>query len=230
MKHSNLSGWIARDLNSWNYLYLMAALLLLLIADPIISMLPGAMLFGSVLNTMVILAGIWGVRHRKRGIWIVLLSGIPSIIIAWLGQAGLFPDRLGILLPLYFVTYVTLSVLILSHLFYAEEIGPNVIFGALSVYLMIGVIFAAMYAFVELHMPGSYHGIDANLSQVSKGTMGFVYYSFVTLTTLGYGDIYPLSPVARSLAILEAMIGVMYTAVLVARLVSLLRIERQRAA
>jgi len=96
------------------------------------------------------------------------------------------------------------------------------IFAALSLYLMFGLIFALLFAMVDTFLPGSFN-FSATLANDpgNKPLTQLVYFSFVTLATLGYGDIVPLSGPARGLAILEAMVGQFYLVMVVARLVSL---------
>lgn len=93
--------------------------------------------------------------------------------------------------------------------------------GAIAVYLMLGLIWAFAYSLVELQVPGSFQLPAAAAANGTTGMRSFVYFSFVTLTTLGYGDVIPLSSGARTLATLEALAGQLYLAVLVARLVAL---------
>jgi hypothetical protein len=84
-------------------------------------------------------------------------------------------------------------------------------------YLLLGLVWGVIYATIEMHAPGSFAGtlrLDERLSD-------WVYYSFVTLTTVGYGDITPLSMAARAVAMLEALVGQLYPAIIIARLVSL---------
>jgi hypothetical protein len=91
--------------------------------------------------------------------------------------------------------------------------------GAILLYLTIGVVFVALYTLVGAHSPNAFTGttVTAHVSLPSD----LVYFSFTTLTTLGYGDIMPVHPVARSLSNIEAIIGQVYPATLLARLVSL---------
>lgn len=94
--------------------------------------------------------------------------------------------------------------------------------GAICVYLLIGFAWTFGYGIIELINPGSFSGlaeIDAN-NHVGR-IMQLRYFSFATMTTLGYGDILPRSPVARTLATLEAITGQIYLTVLIARLVGL---------
>jgi hypothetical protein len=89
--------------------------------------------------------------------------------------------------------------------------------GAVAAYVLLGVIWAYAYSLVELLRPGAIAG-PVN---PAEGPRAFFYFSFVTLATVGYGDVLPVHPVARSLATLEAVTGTLYVAILVARLVSL---------
>lgn len=93
------------------------------------------------------------------------------------------------------------------------------IVGAILLYLTIGLVFVALYTLVGAHSPNAFSGltVTAHVSLPSD----LVYFSFTTLTTLGYGDIMPVHPIARSLSNIEAIIGQVYPATLLARLVSL---------
>ena len=95
------------------------------------------------------------------------------------------------------------------------------IYGALCVYLLIGLTWGFMFLTLEGFQPGSFQFGQARSSGIEKDPATLVYFSFVTLSTVGYGDITPLSPPARSFAFMEAIIGQIYLAVLVARLVGL---------
>ncbi len=88
--------------------------------------------------------------------------------------------------------------------------------GGVAAYLLLGVIWAYAFALVAVAHPGAFAG-PVN---PGDGPRGFFYFSFVTLTTMGYGDVLPVHPAARSLAILESVTGSLYLAILIARLVS----------
>lgn len=97
------------------------------------------------------------------------------------------------------------------------HVTGELIAGSIAVYLLLGIAFAYLFALVELHSPGAFAFAD----RAGHADPDFYYYSLVTLTTLGYGDITPLAPMARGLAALEAVIGPVYLTVLVARLVGM---------
>jgi hypothetical protein len=107
-------------------------------------------------------------------------------------------------------------------LFGTGPIDKERIFASLSLYLLFGLIFALIFAVIEELLPGSFYfpktlSPDTGTRPLSQ----LFYFSYVTLATLGYGDIVPISGPAKGMAILEAVIGQMYLVVVVARLVSL---------
>lgn len=100
----------------------------------------------------------------------------------------------------------------------SNTISANRIVGAICIYFMLGVTWSVLYALLEYVVPGSFAGLKVDVA--ADWDPDFIYYSFVTLTTLGYGDILPVSFFARSLAYMEAVVGQFYIAILVAGLVS----------
>ena len=118
---------------------------------------------------------------------------------------------------------------ILHEVLVSVPVTWNTVWGALCVYLLAGAICAYLYFLIYLMDPGSFSGAFSQGSPVgSSATLdrqsaAFTYYSFATLATLGMGDITPRSPLARTLSWLEAVLGQIYLAVLVARLIALQR-------
>jgi uncharacterized membrane protein len=109
-------------------------------------------------------------------------------------------------------------VAILSFILQEKKVTADVIYGAVVVYLLMAIMWAFIYRFLETLHPGSF-AIAQSGSQESRSL--FTYYSFVTITTLGYGDVAPLTKAARAFSLLEAIVGQMYLVVLVARLVGI---------
>jgi hypothetical protein len=114
---------------------------------------------------------------------------------------------------------LTLSWVVARAVFAPGRITYHRIMGAILLYLTIGVTFVALYTFIGLLIPDSFSGMSLKDSPTFASTM--VYFSFGTLTTAGSADISPLHPIARSLTNLEAMIGQLYPATLLARIVTL---------
>ena len=104
-----------------------------------------------------------------------------------------------------------------------DEVTGDEIYGAVSVYILLGFVWGLAYGLLELVRPGSIRSAGGPLRPGD-----FMYFSFITLMTVGYGDMSPAGPVARSLAIVEAMVGVIFIAVLIGRLVGLHAGTRRR--
>jgi hypothetical protein len=115
------------------------------------------------------------------------------------------------------VSLVLLLLVVLGQTFRAGPVTGHRIQGGIAAYLLLGLVWAQAYALVERLHPGSFSGPIG----LAGGFRGWTYFSFMTLCTVGYGDIVPVHPAARSLAMLEAVTGPLYIAILLARLVSL---------
>ena len=112
------------------------------------------------------------------------------------------------------IFFVLVAGTMLSHVLKDEVVTGEKVSAAICVYLLIGLIWALLFSLAHYFEPGSFRIESADLSH-------FIYYSFITLSTLGYGDITPLSASARALSYVEAITGQLYLTVLVARLVGL---------
>jgi ion channel len=119
----------------------------------------------------------------------------------------------------WLITGITLGWVVAREVFASGNITYHRIVGAILLYLIFGLTFVALFTFVGLIVPHSFSGLsfEDNLALPTN----LIYFSFATLTTTGYGDIVPILPIARSLCNLESIIGQLYPATLLARLVSL---------
>jgi hypothetical protein len=117
--------------------------------------------------------------------------------------------------------------IVLWHVFREGPVTVHRIQGAVAGYLLISVIFAIAYSLIDILQPGSFQMPDALSRYGEPPGRLFYYFSVVTLTTTGFGDITAVNPFARSLVMMEALIGQLYTAILIARLVSL-HVETKR--
>jgi hypothetical protein len=117
--------------------------------------------------------------------------------------------------------FVLLIVMVLYKVFEPGSITIHRIIGSIVVYMLIGDVWAQIYQFIYLNFPGSiqFPAVDVEAGVTSSS---FLYFSFTTLTTTGFGDILPLNPLARTFLIIEQMIGVLLPVVLIGRLVSLI--------
>jgi hypothetical protein len=178
-------------------------------------------------------------RHlAEAGVVLILLAGVAALswhnvlvrlfIVSALGSIAtrlanlVLPDAtLRVTDAIFTMTsFGLLATLVLWQVFLPGRISPHRIVGAVAAYLLIGRTFAQVYRLIAHGAPGAFlvRGAPADYDAVVPLLQ---YYSFVTLTSLGFGDLTPVHPVARSMTVLEALIGVLYPAILIARLVSL---------
>ncbi len=160
--------------------------------------------------TAVLLAGIYAVSEQPRQSIIAALMAVPMLFLMWTGkpEVAYWGHAGGSL----FLGYTI--VLMVGAVLKARTVTSHVISAAVSAYLLLGVLWSFVFNILNKFQA---HAFSVDLSEPYAA----LYYSFVTLTTLGYGDISPLTPDARALSVLEAIIGQLYLAVLVARLVGI---------
>jgi hypothetical protein len=174
-----------------------------------------------ICSSAILLLGLYAISHVRRHVVIAVVLAVAGLGTKWSGYVVdnevllLVNDGLGVM----FFTFT--ACLLLADVLRKGAVTADKIYGALCVYLMIGLTWGFMFLTLEGVQPGSFQFGQARSSGIEKDPATLVYFSFVTLSTVGYGDITPLSPPARSLAFLEAIIGQIYLAVLVARLVGL---------
>ena len=166
---------------------------------------------------VIFLSAVYAISQKRSTFIIALVMALLIEILIWLGHLTDISSlrTIGNFLAILFTGYT--ATVILSYLFTEDEITSDVIMGAICVYFLIGLAWAFIFFTLELFQPGSFQMPQGQGIDLSH----FSYYSYVTLTTLGYGDITPISTQARSLALLEAIMGQLYLAILVARLVGI---------
>jgi hypothetical protein len=197
--------------------------LLLLLSVP--ALLPERleMLGTSIVFTLVLSAGVGAVAQTKRTFRVALMIAAPALLLFWVGP-GLgtqVPVFLGDILLAGFLVYAAAT--ILNRVLHADEVDAETIYGAVCVYFLAAAFWGVLFVLVEFVAPGSFNLPDSvNFTGGSRFDSGpMMYYSFVTITTLGYGDITPATELTRLLALLEAVLGQLYLVILIARLVGL---------
>ncbi len=183
-------------------------------------------LASSILISIVLLTGILAVRRERHVLVATLVLVIPALVVVWISELSGSTQSLATvvaqsLLALYLLFIAVVVMLaVLGH----KQVTPHTVGGAVCVYLLIAFVFAFLYAILEFSVPGSldFSGTRIGANNPSMADTAFprlLYFSFVTLTTLGYGDILPVSGAARSLTISETLAGQLFLAAFIARLV-----------
>jgi hypothetical protein len=200
---------------------LLIALALLFIGVPVVEDLKGGPLILSILFSFVLIAAVLSVADRKHVLIVAIVLAIPAVGGRWLNhfRPDLVPPRVFLIAGLVLITFAVAN--LLRFVLRAPSVNTEVLCASISAYLMLGLAWSMAYWLVDRLTPGG--AFSFNTSAGPRSIEGFdgLYFSFVTLSTVGYGDITPVSKIARWLAVLEAMTGLLYVAVLIARLVAL---------
>jgi hypothetical protein len=216
---SNPYRFLPNGTKSPNFGALLVVLCLLIVVAPLASVAGSALLVESLFG-LVLLAGAYSVAWRGLQRWSFLAFTALTFVVRWcaLLLGGL---RLELASEVATVLWIVLViVIVLGELFRRHDVTANTIMGSIVAYLLLAIAFASLYEILERSQPGSFNGIPegATFHQLSDA---LIYFSLVSLTTMGYGDIVPVSNLARPLAALEGVIGTLYLAVMIARLVGL---------
>ena len=170
----------------------------------------------------VLVACIWSMGQRKRVIAIGCLLLVPALAAAWFANhaSGPLLAVVGLCCALAFLTFTALAMLL--NIVRQRNVATDTILGGICVYLLFAVIWALLYEIMERLQPGSFGPWSTPSGALATSRLvspELIYYSVFTLSTIGPQDVHPLSGAARSWTGLEAMVGQLYLAVLIARLV-----------
>lgn len=189
---------------------------------------PLVRLLTALLFTSFLIAGVFSLSSRPVVRFLAALLALAGIALRWLRLAMPTPAIIswGFALPLLFMICLTLANI--RRVFCDDEaVTAARVTGAVAVYLLFGLTFAYLYGLLEQLIPGAFNLPAHTLFDDSTQMDSFTYFSFITLTTLGYGDITPVHPIARMFVATQALFGQLYPATLLARLVSLEITNRQ---
>src|SRR5438132_1377751 len=204
---------------------LLIALALLFFFFPFVEEVKGGDLIVSLLLSLVLLSAVLAVSDRRSVLLTALVLAIPAIAGRWINDVrpDLVPPAVFLIAGLLLVAFVVVN--LLRFVLRAPSVNVEVLCASISAYLMLGLMWTMAYWLVDQLTPGAF-SFNTNASKQSMNGFNAFYFSFITLSTVGYGDITPVSRIARWLAAMEAMTGLLYVAVLIARLVALYSIPK----
>lgn len=202
-----------------NFGYLLVALLALLIGVPLLEDLSGwgGPTVRGLAYIFVLTLGVWSFRESRGWFHVGLFLAVAGVLLNALDlstahEAAMFASLL------FFFLFLSLCIfLVMREVVGGTDVNLNRIAGAVCVYLLLGLIWSVAYMALFAVDADAFQGLSESASDLRL--LDFQYYSFVTLTTLGYGDVLPISNTARALAIVESIVGQFYIAILVAALV-----------
>jgi hypothetical protein len=198
------------------FLYLLIFILMLIAIQPLDEAIGRFGFFLDLIVSAILVSAIYAISRKRNHIVIGILLATPLLFSLWSAYfiKNAWLEIIGLLCGIAFFTFII--VIILKFIFSQDEITRDLIAGAAVVYLLMAIMWSFAYRVIEMIHPGSFsmaqgHSLEHPFS--------FLYYSFVTLTTLGYGDIFPVTTAAKACAILEAVIGQLYLVITIAWLV-----------
>ena len=198
---------------------LLIALILLFAVTPFVENLPNGDFVESGLVTLVMVASLLVVGRDRRVLVLAAVLFVPAIVGKWLNH--FLPNSVS---PLYYhsfaITFFAFTIYqILRYILETSHVDTGVLSAGIVVYLLLGMLWAQAYVLLAQVTPDSFQFPVAEHSERHISGFKAFYFSFSTLTTAGFGDITPVSKVARTLAIMEAVTGNLYLAILISRLV-----------
>jgi hypothetical protein len=200
---------------------LLMTLVLMILASPFASQYPTMNWPGTILLVAVLLTAAYAVSNRGSSFRVALVLGVPALLAQLAQFAGdsfwLETIRYSATpLFLFWVCFLFLKDIALR----IRTVTLELLVGSVNIYLMLGIGFALVFVLIEHLQPGSFTGLE-DFAFMPDQDLTFIYYSFITMSTLGYGDISPVTPHAMTASYVLAILGQLYLAILVARLVAL---------
>jgi hypothetical protein len=195
---------------------LLSALVLLIVFIPFLEEMRHGALIEVLLLTLVFVSAVFAVGTRRSTKLVAGILATLALVTKWLEHLlePAFP-------PLALVCLGFVIIHLVRSTLEAQQVDARVLCAAIAAYLILGLFWTMAYVLVGRLSPDAFAFATGDEGGRAMNRFNAFYFSFVTLSTVGYGDISPVSKVARMLAVTEAMTGMLYVAVLIARLVSL---------
>lgn len=201
------------------------AVLLNIILAPLVEVIasdptfPLVSIFIQLSFTLLLVILVFTVGHNKLLIGAYTILALVALVFTWINL-----DSIDTLMyrNLFTIAALTIAmVLLLVEVFKYDCVTIDTISGALCAYLLLGLTFATVYAFIDIVQPGSFLSTASSEPITLTSELDRIYFSYITLLTVGYGDIVPLSHFAKLSAVIEGFLGQVYLVVMIARLVGM---------
>jgi len=195
------------------FLFLIIFIVALIVLGPFIDGYIQLRLFMNLFFSIIFVITIYAVSQKRLHIIIAVILLIPTLLAVWIPDIPKYNTLLTIGYICGLVVFAFAVISILNYIFTKETVTRQTISAAVAVYLLLAVIWTFIYRLIENLYPGSFAVAHDKLQDAPNI---YLYFSLVTITTLGYGDISPTGGQAISLAVLEAITGQIYLVVVVA--------------
>ena len=171
-----------------------------------------------ILFLINIASGILLISKKKVLFWFFTVLFIVSLFVFGFDmvQRDNMEANIALRFGVYFLFYVTVTISIIKQVWKAKKVNKNVIIGLMSGYVSLGLIAFFMFTSIELYHPNSFKGVLIEGFTLVQKMDSLLYYSYITMLTIGYGEIVPVTPIAQKAAILTGLVGQFYTVIITA--------------
>ena len=195
--------------------FLFLALLILLVAVPFLSEIPYGRIILTIVNVIVLLTAVAAVGRSWLSFIIAVILVLPALVFRFLALESSLPGYLALSWGFAAIFYVFILADLLHYVLRRDFMTSDKLYGAVAAYILVAMLWANLHGVTQYFYPGAYAfgGTPKALDMAD-----LIFFSFTALTTAGFGDITPALIQSRFLTILEMVTGVMYVAILIARL------------
>jgi Ion channel len=217
---------IKRFMRFWSEEHALSVFLLLLVVYmfviwPVVRTVPALGIASDLLFSILLVAGALTVVQHWTLQWTTSMFVLLAIAVRWAGIVFGTPWLFFWSMVLSLLVTLAFLLIVLWWVYRKGPVTGHRVRGAVAAYLLLAVCFSFAYALIEYMHPGSFTLPLGGAQEIQTRSASFLYFSVVTLTTVGFGDITAVHPVARSLVMVEALVGTLYPAILLARIVTL---------
>lgn len=212
----------------FRFLILLVCLTLVIITMPFVADSDFMVYTVSFLYNILLFFTIYVLADHNKYLIYGLILALPSFIISFFNLYSLYPSLLvNIRLVSSLSVEVFVIIFLLRYIFKTKIVSLNIIYASICIYLLLGFAWSLGFSIIEFNTPGSFNNIKIMSNHSDIETVlayylnNFLYYSYITLTTLGYGNVYPITTAGNALAATEALTGQLYLTILIGRLLGL---------
>ncbi len=209
---------LAERFKKKKFTFLLGFLFLYAMAVPFFETFLHQRLFLSSTFSAVLVSAVLVVSEHRKSLLLLLAIATPCFLVVWLKHVVPY-DEILVMEVIFRLIFNGFMIYVVAHyILRTDTVSRDTISAALIGYLLLALLWSNLYYLLELLIPGSF---TLSHELIRSDPSSLRYFSFVTISTLGYGDISPITPQSRSLATMEALIGQIYLAVIIARLVGI---------
>ncbi|MEN0003974.1 MAG: ion channel [Bacteroidota bacterium] len=190
-----------------NYIYFLISLILLLVIPPVAPLFTNGLLFMNITYGLVLTMGVIYAGTSRRDFLLMGAIAIVMFVVFLLEQRNMYFSIISALFTLVFFTIVLVKIL---HYILINPIGVNEIYACITGYLILGTVGAPLFFIIDNMFENAFQFPN------TPEFYDFIYFSFITLTSVGYGDISPIHPFARAITVLISVLGQLYLTILIA--------------